>query len=306
MAYFRPKTNAEDFPTMKKTDAHNHPDWHGHDLSRFLENMDKYGIEKTWLLSWECQAHEYSQSYRNVIPAPLLGSGKGPIPFSRCISYKERAPERFILGYCPDPRQPGACADLKAAHDIYGAKVCGEFKCRMMYDSPDALRLMRLAGELGMPVTFHLEYDRQEKHTDPWGEWWGGTIDTVERMLKACPDTVFLGHAPGFWIHISKDDLWKHAGYPPENAKVIKGGKVPELLRKYPNLHCDISAGSGLNALKRDPDFAKEFLMEFQDRVVYARDYFDNAHQEFIGTLGLSSKVLAKIYHENAARLVKE
>ncbi len=34
-------------------DAHNHPDWHGHDLAKFLANMDANGIDVTWLLSWE-------------------------------------------------------------------------------------------------------------------------------------------------------------------------------------------------------------------------------------------------------------
>jgi predicted TIM-barrel fold metal-dependent hydrolase len=290
---------------MKIIDAHNHPDWHGHDLNKFLANMDQYGIEKTWLLSWECPEHEYNHNYKHAVPAPLLGSPTGPIPFSRCISYKERAPERFILGYCPDPRLPDACARLKAAHEVYGARICGELKCRMMYDSPDALRLLQLAGELGMPVTFHLQYTFQKKYTDIWDEWWGGSIDTLERTLAACPDTVFLGHAPGFWIHISNDELWRHDNYPPPGAGVIEGGKVPELLRKYPNLCCDISAGSGYMALQRDPEFAKKFLTEFQDRILYARDYFDNIHQEFINGLGLTWEILNKIYHANAEKLIK-
>lgn len=291
---------------MKIIDAHNHPDWHGHDLNKFLANMDRYGIEKTWLLNWECPEHEYDVSYKHVVPAPLLGSATGPIPFSRCVSYKERAPERFVLGYCPDPRLPDACARLKAAHEIYGAKICGELKCRMMYDSPDALRMFHLAGELKMPVTFHLQYTFQKKCSEPWDEWWGGTIDTLERVLRACPETIFLGHAPGFWIHISNDELWKQTNYPPPEAKVIEGGRISELLRKYPNLYCDISAGSGCMALRRDPEFAKKFLIEFQDRILYARDYFDNIHQEFINSLDLTTEVLNKIYHANAELLIKE
>ena len=41
-------------------DAHNHPDWHGHNLDRFLQNMDEHGIDRTWLLSWESPVDEYS------------------------------------------------------------------------------------------------------------------------------------------------------------------------------------------------------------------------------------------------------
>ena len=86
-------------------------------------------------------------------------------------------------------------------------------------------------------------------------------------------------------------------------GKVTPGGKVVEYLRKYPNLYCDISAGSGCGALSRDPEFAREFLLEFQDRVLYARDYFDNGHQELINSLNLPQPVLDKIYAGNALKL---
>ena len=39
-------------------DAHNHPDWHGHDLLKFLHNMADCNIDKTWLLSWEAPLDE--------------------------------------------------------------------------------------------------------------------------------------------------------------------------------------------------------------------------------------------------------
>ena len=64
-----------------------------------------------------------------------------------------------------------------------------------------------------MPVTLHFDYDFQKTMNDPWNEWWGGTIHTLERVLEACPDTNSLGHAPGFWVHISDDDLWKTCQY---------------------------------------------------------------------------------------------
>ena len=293
---------------MKIIDAHNHPDWLEHNLDKFLANMDQYGISKTWLLNWETQEHEYLPLYHEVSTAKLFANQcGGPIPFERCVSYIERAPERFILGYAPDPRLPNACARLKAANSIYGAKVCGEVKCRMMYDSPDALRMFRLAGELKMPVILHMQYDRQPTCDTPWGEWYGGTIDTLERVLQACPETVFLGHASGFWIHISNDEYFLKKDWPPEKAKVAENGRIPELLRKYSNLYCDISApGSGYLALSRDWDYAKKFLLEFQDRVLYARDYFNNVHQELINALELPLPVLEKIYHGNAERLLEQ
>ena len=293
--------------SMKIIDAHNHPDWLEHDFHKTLANMDEYGISRTWLLSHTCPENEHHEVYFSQMCGSVLGMSDGPAPFARCVSYKERAPERFILGYSPDPRERMACKKLIAANKIYGAKICGEVKIRTMYDSPDCIRLFRTAGELNMPVIMHFDYDRQYSHNDPWTEWYGGTIHTLERVLQACPETVFLGHAPGFWIHISNDELWTKTSYPDvEKDGIIPEGEIIRLMRKYPNLYCDISAGSGRMALSRDKEFTKKFLTEFQDRILYARDCFDNKHQILLNSLDLPEEILKKIYAENALRLVPE
>jgi hypothetical protein len=121
--------------------------------------------------------------------------------------------------------------------------------------------------------------------------------------VRACPQTNFLGHAPGFWAHISNDDLFDRDPYP--KGPVLPGGSVTRMLQTYPNLFADLSAGSGLNALKRDPAFARDFLIEFQDRLLYARDDFNNALQEFLATLDLPEVVWAKITSWNAEQLVR-
>ncbi|HHY23286.1 MAG TPA: amidohydrolase family protein [Clostridiaceae bacterium] len=285
-------------------DVHNHADWHGHNLDKFLENMEKYNIDKTWLLTWESPIDEYDPSYNYCINIGVA-NGRGPISFARCLSYVERVPEKFILGYAPDPRRPDAIDSLRAAVEIHGVRVCGELKLRMMYDNWDAIRLYRFCGEKGLPVTVHIDYefDTGRRYPRP-NYWYGGGIEAFERAIKACPETIFLGHAPGFWAHISGDDKYDKEAYP--KGKVLPGGKLIDMLRKYPNLYCDISAGSGCNALSRDPEFAIKFLTEFQDRVLYARDYFDNIHQEFLNGLGLPKEVLEKIYSGNALKLVPE
>jgi len=281
-------------------DAHNHPDWHGHNLDRFLVNMRDHAIDVTWLLSWECPHDEYAPNLTGVIPD--VGP-HGPIPFSRCLSYAERAPGKFVLGYAPDPRRPEAIDQLSAMMAIYGVRVCGELKLRMMYDNWDAIRLFKFCGIKKVPVTVHLDYEigtGEVRYPRPnW--WYGGGIEAFERAVQACPETIFLGHAPGFWAHISGDDLYR-TSYP--KGKVMLGGKVPAMLRQYPNLYCDLSAGSGHNALARDPEFAREFILEFQDRILYARDYFDNQHQVLLNSLNLPTDVLAKIYAGNALKLV--
>ncbi|MBU0714617.1 MAG: amidohydrolase [Verrucomicrobia bacterium] len=281
-------------------DAHNHPDWCGYNLEKYLANMAKYNIDVTWLLSWECPADEYAPG--NIIAMPDIGPN-GPIPFARCISYAERAPAKFVLGYAPDPRRPEAIDHLQAMMDIYGVRVCGELKLRMMYDNPDALRLYRFCGKKRLPVTVHIDYEFDTGAIYPRPNYWyGGGIEAFERAIQACPETIFCGHAPGFWAHISGDGKHDKEAYP--KGKVMPGGKLIAMLRQYENLYCDWSAGSGANALIRDPDFAKDFVLEFQDRLLYARDYFDNQHQEFMNGLDLPAAVLAKIYSGNALKLV--
>lgn len=279
-------------------DAHHHPDWHGHDLPKFLANMEANRIDVAWLLNWEC--HEWECA--TFMPRVSYYTGEdGPIPFSRCISYAERAPGRFVLGFAPDPRRPDALMRMQGAMEIYGARVCGELKLRMMYDNPDALRLFRFCGKNGLPVVVHLDYDLS-KEGCARSYWYGGGIEALERAIRVCPETIFLGHAPGFWAHISGDNQHDKTAYP--KGKVVPGGKLSQMLREYPNLYCDHSAGSGLNAFTRDPEFAKDFILEFQDRILYARDCFDNEHQAFYESLNLPQDVLEKIYSGNALKLV--
>lgn len=282
-------------------DAHNHSDWHGHDLPRFLSNMADYHIDKTWLLSWEAPLGEYDPRDNDV----YLESTRGPIPFERGLAYFQQAPDKFVLGYAPDPRLPDAIDRLQAAVEVYGVRVCGELKLRMMYDNWDALRLFRFCGEKGLPVTVHIDYEFDTGQKYPRPNWWfGGGIEAFERAVRACSQTNFVGHAPGFWAHISNDDLYNQVPYP--KGPVIPGGAVLRLLRTYPNLHADLSAGSALNALTRDPAFTRDFVLEFQDRLLYGRDNFDNKMQEFLRTLNLPDAVWAKITYQNATRLTEK
>jgi predicted TIM-barrel fold metal-dependent hydrolase len=278
-------------------DAHNHPDWHGHNFDAFVEDMEKCNIDKVWLLPRECPDNEIHTEFIKYYTPGVQGIGQ--LPFSRCLSYAERAPEKFTLGFSPDPRKPESFSQLEAAVDIYNVKICGEIKLRMMYDNLDAIRLYILCGKLGLPVVLHLEnsYLVNDKEY-----WYGGGIEVFERVLHKCPDTIFIGHGPGFWSYISgdakEDDLY------PE-GDIVEGGKVTELLRKYDNLYCDISANSGKNAFKRNREFTLGFFDEFQDRILYARDCFNNDHQELIESLGFSGKIKKKVYSANAERLVK-
>ena len=282
-------------------DAHNHPNWHGHDAKKTLENMDKYGIDKTWLFSWEAPEDEYSPSYHAHLPPGGVG-----IPLEDVLQVAKEAPDRFVKGYIPHPKRPDAIDRLKAAHDIHGVQVASELKVRVLFDDPDAIQLYHACGELGMPITIHLDYPLGwggSRYPRP-NYWYGGSLDAFARAVAACPETKFIGHAPGFWAHISADDKFDKEAYP--KGPVVPGGRLFEVMRKYPNLHADLSAGSALNALQRDPEVAKQFMIEFQDKLLWARDYFDWVLMEFFETLDLPKDAYDKITYKNALAMVGE
>jgi len=281
-------------------DIHLHADFHGGTAKKLLANMDENGIDVTCLLSCEQPPNDYHPATKHAFSV----FSEMSVPFERCVHFYEQAPERFLLGFCPDPRRPDAITRLRSAVKTFDIALCGEMKLRMMYDNPDAVRLYRECGKHGLPVLMHLDYELgHEENACPWPNWWyGGGIEALERVLALCPETVFLGHAPGFWANISGDGKHLTEGYP--KGTVMPGGKLPELLNRYPNLCCDMSAGSGHNALNRDHTFAKQFLIEYQDRVLFGRDYYDSIHRNLLDGLGLPATVLEKIYCKNAARLL--
>ena len=280
-------------------DAHNHPNWHGFNAGKILRNMDEQGIDQMWLFSWEVPEDEYSPSYHAVLPP----TGHG-IPLEDVLAVGREAPDRFVLGYMPHPKRPDAIDRLKAAVEIHGVRVASELKVRLPFDDPDALRLYEACGQMRLPITIHLDYPIDHGRGDyPRPNWWyGGSLDAFERAIFACPQTVFIGHAPGFWAHISGDDLYDKASYP--DGPVLPGGRLSEIMRTYPNLYADLSAGSGLKALKRDRDVGRNFLVEFQDKLLFGRDYFDTSLMDFLFELALPEEAFAKITYQNAERLL--
>ena len=92
-------------------------------------------------------------------------------------------------------------------------------------------------------------------------------LPRLEYVLDRFPALKVLGHSQRFWSLISGDapvDVWN--GYP--KGRVAAGGRVVELMRRYGNLCGDLSAGSGYNALSRDPEFACDFIEELIHTVI--------------------------------------
>ena len=290
-------------------DIHQHVFWHGRDVHGLIEDMDENGIDKACVLNWDIAPDEDVSRYHKILnPAHVRDDGTFPgVPLSDCIKAKELYPERFILGYAPHTSRDNAPDLFEAAYRIHGVRVCGELKARMLYDDPRCLNLFRKAGELGCPVVVHIDvpYRRNEIGELRYQrDWYGGTVDNLERAVKECPDTIFLGHAPGFWREMSGDAADDPAEYP--DGPVTEGGKLWRLFEEFPNLYGDLSADSALISLSRDNDNAIKFLTTFADKLCFARDYFGSKWQDYLNSLNLPKDVMDKIYYKNAEKLIND
>jgi uncharacterized protein len=189
-----------------------------------------------------------------------------------------------------------------------GCRGLGELTANLYFDDPKCLNLYRQCGEAGFPVLFHL-----------YGRFGGsyGLVDEVklprlERALKLCPKTAFIGHAPAFWSEISADaNDSKRNGYP--NGPVKKPGRLQKLFDKYPNLYGDISAGSGYNALTRDMDYGYEFIRKYSSRLLFGTDLCHPVQEtpivsymrESLNSRMISKSAYDKITGKNAEKLLK-
>ncbi len=219
-------------------------------------------------------------------------------------------PDRFyfFMNLCPHSFYKDPEADYSALIEYYlamGAKGVGEMCQTMRWYDPLMDNMLLYVNKYSLPLTFHMTHKE-------FGEY--GVLDDenftgLENALQKWKNITFLGHSADFWAEISGDEY--HTDYP--TGKVLPGGRVVELMRKYPNLWGDISAGSGYNALTRDREFGIQFLNEFQDRLLFGQDYCavsnDMRHSEYLDELleagEISQEVYNKVCFGNAVRLLK-
>jgi hypothetical protein len=265
-------------------DCHTHVNWQGHDADDAVRHMDRLGVDRAWVLSWEDK------------DGGIQPGAYQHLPVAEVIKAARRHPDRLVPFCGIDPRREDPERVLRELVD-QGCKGYGEIKVRLLADNPDLLRMYRLCAELRLPVLIHI--DVPLPHT---GMWYAGSVDALERSLLACPETDFIGHGPGFWREISGSAPRSKKPYPA--GKVRPGGKLPNLLTKYPHLYADLSANSGLNALRRDVPHARGFLKTFRKKVLYGTDMYNRDHLDFLESLDLDPHILADILGDNAARLL--
>ena len=219
------------------------------------------------------------------------------------IAGARQFPDRLVPFCCIDPRtsyrygRKGLVSMLKEYVD-QGARGFGEHKVGLPIDDPKMMSVYEACDDLKLPVLFHCD---DVRGTDQAG------LPGLERILTAFPNVNFLGHGPGFWASISGDVTTAGLGAYP-TTKVTPGGALDRLFDAHKNLWGDMSAGSGANAISRDLEFGRSFLLRRADRLLFGTDYLKPGQAvpqfELLAGIELPADVRAKIERENAAALL--
>ena len=289
-------TNVQAQSSKGKTTPVKTIDIHTHISSYMLGG----GLSTEKLLEW-MDAHEIEQAV--VLPLISPESWKITVATDWVLEKTKDYRDRLIPFCSIDPRTVINEKEIRQLMEEYiklGAKGFGEHKCGVAFDDPRNIQLYKIAGELGLPVLFHIDSIR---NTDEPG------LPGLEKSLQACPITHFIGHAQGWWASISGDVTKKEMDRYPRGP-VAPGGAIDRLMDKYPNIHGDISAGSGANAFRRDMKFAREFFLRRADRLLFGSDYLKEGQTipqfDLLRDLNLPADVEKKVRRTNAEKLLAQ
>ncbi len=264
---------------------------------QLIERYDAIGIERAVMLPEVNPECTYGpQSNQEVL-------------YLACHRY----PERFIPFCNIDPRSMhnsvySPLGDLLEYYKSMGCKGVGEVCANLPFNHPLVENLFKHVEVAGLPLTFHISTTMEG---GDYGLYDDPGLPMLEEALRKFPKLIFLGHSQPFWAEIaSLETPESRAGYP--KGPVKEEGAVVRLMRAYPNLHGDLSAGSGCNALSRDSDYAARFLTEFQDRLYFGTDICapdtPTPLVDFLLKMRtekrISEEVFQKVARENAKRLL--
>lgn len=220
-----------------------------------------------------------------------------------------------IIPFCNlDPRQGKNSPDtdfswILEEYKEKGVKGVGEITANLYIDDQMVKNLFYYCGKAGLPVLFHLAV---KVKCGLYGLADDIGLPRLEKVLQEFPETIFIGHAMAFWSEITSEvNEETRGGYPKGEVKFP--GRVQELLKKYPNFYGDLSAGSGFNAISRDPDYGYKFLEEFQEKLLFGTDichvnqdvpivpYF----KKILSDGKISQNVYNKITKKNVQKILK-
>jgi predicted TIM-barrel fold metal-dependent hydrolase len=213
------------------------------------------------------------------------------------VSARDVYPERLISFVSIDPRRLKACERAVAWIEKRDCVGFGELKNELEFDDPRNEAIYEMCDHYRLPIVFHMDPTlcRDEEG-----------LPRLDAMAGKYPHAVFVGHGPGFWSAISGDDN-RGGGYP--DGPVAPGGALDKLLGEHANVYAEISAGSGHNALTRDPEFTEGFLERNHSRLIFGTDYLQAGQElpqiEWLALIDLPIEWRQEIAFDNALRILR-
>jgi predicted TIM-barrel fold metal-dependent hydrolase len=244
-------------PAEPIIDIHQHLGYHDRPDDVLLAHQRAMGISTTILLPAGRAVITGSthQGTSNGLQARCLGN-------EACHQFVRRHSGAFASGANEVPDIEGAVGEIET-YVKRGAVVIGEQKFGVACDSREMQQIYQLAQAYDVPVLIHWQFGR-----------YNHGFERFHRMLEKYSRVNFLGHAQTWWANVDRNHADQTVLYP--KGTVARGGLTDRYLSDYPNMFGDLSAGSGLNALTRDEDFARDFLARHQDKLVYGSDCSDH------------------------------
>jgi predicted TIM-barrel fold metal-dependent hydrolase len=265
-------------------DIHQHTNYAGRTDDELIAHQRAMGVTRTVLLP---AGSKYGLA---------VGAGGN----DSVVALAKRYPGRFSFFANELPDIPGARQVLEKYLKA-GAIGIGEQKFEVDCDSPAIHRVAEVAEEFGVPVLLHFQHAAYNMG-----------IERFHRVVEKHARVSFIGHAQTWWGNIDRNHD-QAAIYPKTN--VAPGGITDRLLSDYPNVYADLSANSGLNALLRDEDHARQFLARHQDKLMYGSDCDDHVGEgaacsgakclAAIRRLAPNGEITEKILYANATRVLK-
>jgi predicted TIM-barrel fold metal-dependent hydrolase len=246
---------------------------------QLIDDMNREGIEISVLL-----------------PLESPEGGWGYWLTEDAVAARDMYPGRLIAFCCVDPRYPNAAQFIDVCVNRHGCKGFGEHVCSGPFDSEENKVIYARCDEHGLPLDFEINTTLCHDEVG---------LPRLEACLKEFPNVIWCGHGPAFWTAISADD--PRGGYPEEPIK--PGGVLDRLLAEHDNLYADISAGSGYNAMTRDPEFVAGFIERHWRKLLFGTDYMWHGHElpiiEWMRDLDVSDEVREAIARGNARRVLR-
>lgn len=182
-----------------------------------------------------------------------------------------------------------------------GCRGFGEILANLPTNDPRMKGIYRACGRLKLPVVFDFRLGTTGVY-EPSGLPW------LEECLSEFPDTVFVGHGPGWWTEISADVRPEEKNTFP-TGPIVAPGRIDYLLETYPNLYADLSARSAANALSRDLVYARIFLIKRSRKLLFGTDFFARSREfpifGLLESLDLPPEVKEAVGDGNARKLLR-